>query len=179
MKNIEKLKDLKFMSYREYNDLDNIQLLYIDKNTNSDEDVFTKKIIAGAYDTSNVYDIEKDITEMFINKVKSLKCEEVTEIDEAIKSLLSNKQIREKTNNKIFIIKPTNYILDKKYEKYNIINSDILINELIIGYKNETDEPGIVFLANENSFIDKKDSRFAITDIGFFPEKQYKIINIK
>ena len=70
------------------------------------------------------------------------------------------------------------------YMKYND-------NRIVIGRKNNPDQPGLIFvpylMAQSISVISEATfaprmllrSRYAIADVGFFPEKQYMTIRVK
>jgi hypothetical protein len=60
----------------------------------------------------------------------------------------------------------------------NLIFTDGLENEIIFGRKTEVDEPGIVMVSNDEGIKDISNIRFAVCELGFFPQKAYYTIKI-
>lgn len=204
---MKKIKNLNYLSYREVENLDNIEVLYTDgKPEYNKPNVYMKKYTAGKYEIDNLNEIDfvDWIEKLFINKVRALlndQEEHYIHIDKKIISTLisNNKSINLP---KLIIEKflkdaphPTgnesdrNYfvMIPKKMEKefislacdhVFITISNHLEDEIIFGVKNGADEPGLVFLSNDEGLSDTKNIRFIMADLGFFPHNCYYIIKI-
>ena len=89
------------------------------------------------------------------------------------------KPLNEKFHNEDKFIITSKNIEIKNLQNISVIVSEYLDNKIIIGYKTQVDQPGIIVITNENGLSDKNNIQIAIIDIGFYPEKAYYILKIK
>lgn len=198
---INKLKNLDYVSIKEIENLDEIELLFIDfeKLENEQNAIgFTKPIGCGSVKISNLEDITQFIEDLFIQKINSiLRNEQIINVD---KKLIQNENVNiiKETINKFliplknkrknidgssycsFIFVPKGFNIHSIYNGIDyIFETEKLDNEIIFGCKTEIDEPGIILITNEEGLQDKDNIRFALTDIGFYPEKSYYKIKLE
>lgn len=175
---LKKLQNLSYINIRENNDLDNINILYVDG-----DNVFTKKFGCGVYEIEKLDKINLLIEKLFvdiINKINTVVEIENNDILLTIKNQLSiidkeRKEIRKRKSEDIFILTPKGFHIDG----YETTETEYLENEIIFGYKTEIDEPGIVLVTNQEGLIDKQKIKLGLIDIGFFPQKSYCLLKIK
>ena len=185
--------DLNYVSFQEIKDLNkstfNIVDFQIKDDNNIETCLFCKTVSCGSINTEKELSIifQKE----FIQTIKRLNCQ-IINVDKNI--------IKEKPNILEIIIEKFNKLLPSNSEDYFVIistnlknelndvilmskgigarYSDNISNEIIFGKKTSVEESGIVLISNEEGLSDKNNLRFAFTDIGFFPEKNYYIIKI-
>ena len=189
---LERLKKLDYVSVKENDNLEKISILYVEDNN----DVYTKTVCAGTLEIDDLENIPEFVEKFFIDIVKhTLRHEEIInieskDIDENINKYFEElKPLNDKFHNTDKFIMTDKNIenrvnmvkngVDIKNSGIPIIISKYLDNEIIVGYKTQVDQPGIIAITNENALIDKNKIQIAITDIGFFPEKAYYILKIK
>lgn len=184
---IEKLKDLKFISLKECDNLDSVDVLYVDYSENKVGEkythVFSKTIIIGELITENINDLPSHILELFVERVINnntpqqtinIDINQYNDLDIDIIDVTIDKFLKSEIDN--FVIVPSD--LDYNNHKFNIIKCDILENEIIFGNKNKVDEPGIILLTNEEGISDINHIKIAVESLGFFPEKTYNVIKL-
>jgi len=200
---IEKIKKLNYVSFKETKDLDDNQIMYVDwvlnENKNNETNILTKKVSCGKLEIGDNINLVDVIEKQFIERLNNnMNKENIINIDskllEKIENLIlitmnnfSDKLLEEnrKFNNKNkFVIISKNLrdknILQQLYNTdYSLNESNHIENEIIFGYKTKINQPGIIIISNEEGLKDNKNIRYAITDLGFHPEKVYFKIKIK
>lgn len=175
---MEKLRNLEYVSLKEYGNLDKIEIIYVDVLSEHDElsennkldkmpNVFTNSFVCGTYNIDEDETVEDAVEQLFVEKLKTLDIEDIDNIEDGFK-LLDSKR-KDRTSKEKFILAPINSNLD--YE--NIIETKHLKDEIYFGYKTDIDEPGIVLVTNEDGIKDKNKLRIGLIDIGFFPNKMF------
>jgi hypothetical protein len=174
------IKNLKYVTLKEYDDLENIGLIYVDEKVLLDSDVFTKSDEVNTHESADVFtqsykcdtyaiDEKENISDMveqlFIKKLKNLQIEEIDDINKGF-DLLSKNRLRQNNENK-FILSPIGSGVEGSIE------TEHLKEHIYFGYKTDFDEPGIVLVTNEDAIKDKNNLRISLIDIGFFPNKMY------
>ena len=164
---IEKLKNLDYVSLKELEDLDKMELLFVDIKEGDVEPngVFCKTIGCGSFEIDNLENVPEAVEQLFVQKLQELDIAEIDTIDKGYELLDELKIIRPRKNK--FILAP------KGSNIKDAIETEYLVDEAYFGYKVEVDEPGIVLVTNEDGLKDKTNIRFGIIDIGFFPDKMY------
>ena len=179
---LEKLKNLNYASFKECDDLDNIELLFVDFNEKV-PDVFSKNVVCGSAKVENFSCIDEISITMFINYINSIIEEDnIINIEEDNKDILISTieenmvNIPDKSDSKFVIA--SEYLDDELYKElidkgYNINKTDELEDEIIFGYKTDIDRPGIILITNEKGIEDYDNLRMCFVGIGFYPGKQY------
>ena len=194
---LEKLKKLPFITVRETKNLDHSEILYVDYSKENDgnrADVYTKSIACGSTSIESDEDFIDKIETIFINKIKEYNTfdfERVINIDKKlleikdinIISITINKFLEDLNDetNECFAIIPLHMscaIQEKNNNVLELYSSNKLSNEIIFGKKTRIDMPGMVLITNEEGLKNKSDIRFAVCELGFFPNKVYYTIKI-
>ena len=120
------------------------------------------------------HDIGDNLIETNENDVEDL-------IIEKLKTLKEIRSERKNDKNIPFIMLSENINLNFKIlKKENIIENEFMDdNEIIIGYKTNIDEPGLIIITNKEALSDEKNIRLGLFDIGFYPYKSYYMIKLK
>lgn len=175
---LKKLQNLSYINIREANDLDNINILYVDG-----DNVFTQKFGCGVYEIEKLDKINLLIEKIFVDIIKKINTVVEIENNDIISSIkkqlniidIERKQIRKRKSEDIFFLVPIGFSVDG----YDTTETEYLENEIIFGYKTEIDEPGIVLITNHEGLIDKHKIKLGLYDIGFYPKKSYCLLKIK
>jgi hypothetical protein len=172
---IEKIKEkITFVNIKEVDDINKPQtIIYV-----VDEDKFQKMVTCGECDyTQSEDDILDSIKEQVIDKIINTSTNTDKNIDDAFEELIKNRKDNGRLNNETFVIAPVDCITN--YNAKHIIKTDKLKTEFIVGVKTDIDEPGVVVMTNEEGLSNPEKIKYAITDLGFFPEKSYLKLKFK
>lgn len=172
---IEKLKEkITFVNIKEVEDINKPQtIIYV-----VGEDKFQKTVTCGEYDyTQSENDILDSIKDQVIDKIINTSTNTDKSIDEAFEELIKNRKDNGRLNNETFVIAPEDCITN--YNAKHIIKTDKLKTEFIVGVKTDINEPGVVIMTNEEGLSNPEKIKYAITDLGFFPEKSYLKLKFK
>ena len=176
---LERLKKLNYVSVKETDNLEKLSMLVVEEDNN----VYSKTVSADIFEIDNLENIPEFIEKSFVQKVESLikhkKTIEYKDIKESINQCFDElKPLNEKFHNEDKFIITSKNIEIKNLQNISVIVSEYLDNKIIIGYKTQVDQPGIIVITNENGLSDKNNIQIAIIDIGFYPEKAYYILKI-
>lgn len=189
-----------FISFRNSNDLNKANIFYIDfqKNTKGENvaNGFTKTISLCSMSVKNdeeIIDLLKSMSVLKINEL--IKSERIFNFDEDLFDKIILRNIMNNILNKNvikfpifdncerFIIVSKNLedkeIFKRMYaSKFKMNKSSDIEDEIIFGFVSTTDQPGVIGISDDENLKDFNNIRFAITDIGFFPEIPYFKIKI-
>lgn len=184
---LEKLKKLSYVSVKEADDLEKINLLFIAENNNG---VYTKTVCSGSFQIDDLENIPEAVEKFFINRIKDIVKDVNVIKSEDIKKNINDffetlKPINDKFHNTDkFIMISSSYFTDSSkgiiidFNDIPVVISEYLDNEIICGYKTKIEQPGIIVITNEDGLSDKNNVKIAITDIGFYPENAYYRLKI-
>jgi len=175
---LKKLQKISYINIKETDDLDNINILYVDG-----DNIFTQNFGCGVYKIEKLDKINLLIEKLFVDLIKKINTPleiENNDILLTIKNQLNiidkeRKEIRKRKSEDMFILTPKGFHING----YETNETEYLENEIIFGYKTEIDEPGIVLVTNQEGLIDKRKIKLGLYDIGFYPQKSYCLLKIK